>query len=255
MCHVVEDVAMNVTMKDSEFETLLAACGEIAGEFPGAVVFIGGIAVYLHAVNRQETAHLAEFTHDADLYISMADMGDLRDREELTPNRRLSKHQMVRRGFEFDIYTERQASLIVPYDQIVAHSVAYDGIRVAALEHLLALKLEAFAGRQGSAKGDKDAKDLLRIAAVAHCSSTGAGTGFRPDLVLPYLRESHMRLLDLVERGPQVLALAHGNSMDAKRLRRQFGEVVQAIKAAATDEAGSVEASRGRSAPGRSKSR
>ncbi len=104
-------------------------------------------------------------------------------------------------------------------------------MRVASLEHLLVLKLEAFADRKGSAKGDKDAKDLLRIAAVAKHSSTG----LRPELVLPYLRESHLRLLELVERGPQVLALAHGNAMDAKRLRRQFAELVEAIKAAAVD--------------------
>ena len=220
-------------MEDKEFEVLLSACAEVAQLFPDGVAYIGGIAVYLHAKNAPKTSELAEFTHDADFYISFADMGDLRDIEEVTPNRRLSKHQMVKRGFEFDIYTERQASLIVPYDLVIAHSKVYEGIRVASLEHLLVLKLEAFADRKGSAKGDKDAKDLLRIAAVAANSKEG----FRAELMAPYLRDEHMALLDAVERGPQVLSLAQGNAMVAKNLRSQFAKVVDAIKHAASTQA------------------
>src|SRR6185436_10365237 len=105
--------------------------------------------------------------YDADFYISFADMGDLRDIEEVTANRRLSKHQMIKHGFEFDIYTERQSTLVLPYDVVLASSQIVGGIRVASPEHLLVLKLEAFADRKGSAKGDKDAKDLLRIAVAA----------------------------------------------------------------------------------------
>lgn len=213
-------------MENKEFEVLLSACSEVAETFPEGVAFIGGIAVYLHAVNQSETSRFAEFTHDADLYISLADMGDLRDIEEVTPNRRLSKHQMIKRGFEFDIYTERQSSLIVPYDMVLAHSSVLGGIRVASLEHLVVLKLEAFADRKGSAKGDKDAKDLLRIAAVAKRGSTP----FRADLVAPYLRDEHMDLLKMVERGPQVLSLAQGNAMQAKQLRQDFSAIVSELK-------------------------
>lgn len=209
-------------MQDREFQVLMSACAEVAEQYPDGVVFIGGIAVYLHAKNHPDTSVFAEFTHDADFYISFADMGDLRDVEEVTPNRRLSKSQMVKRGFEFDIYVERQSSLIVPYDMVIAHSEVFDGIRVASLEHLLVLKLEAFADRKGSAKGDKDAKDLLRIAAVA---ALGGG-GLRHELVLPYIRDEHRELLKAVERGPQVVALAHGNAMVAKQLRKSFSDVV-----------------------------
>lgn len=213
---------------DEEFDRLLAACAEVAELFPDGVAFIGGIAVYLHAINLPDTREFAETTHDADLYISLADMADLRDLEEVTANRRLSKHQMVKNGFEFDIYTERQSSLIVPYDAVMAHALAYDRIRVASLEHLLVLKLEAFADRKGSAKGDKDAKDLIRIGAVA---ARGV-TGFRAALSAPYIRDVHIDLLTLVERGPQVTALARGNAMVAKRLRREFGTLVAAIRKA-----------------------
>jgi hypothetical protein len=209
-----------------DFETLLALCAEIAGLFPDGVVFIGGIAVYLHAVNAEETRDLAETTHDADFYISLADMGDLRDIEEVTPNRRLSKGQMIKRGFEFDIYTERQSALIVPYDACVASSEVLGGVRVAALEHLLVLKLAAFADRKGSAKGDKDAKDLLRIAVVA----IRARKRFRGELAAPYLHDEHLELLARVEKGPYATALARGNAKVAKALRRDLGVVIARVR-------------------------
>lgn len=228
-------------MNHREFEVLLSACSEVSELFPDGVVFIGGIAVFLHAKNHPSTADFAEFTHDADFYISLADMGDLRDIEELTPNRRLSKHQMVKRGFEFDIYTERQSSLIVPYDQVVAHSKVYDMIRVAALEHLLVLKLAAFSDRKGSSKGEKDAKDLIRIAAVS------GSTGFNPALAAPYLRDEHLGLLETVERGAYSLSLAQGNAMVAKSLRRHFSHVVQLLRPHFDGEPGASSAPRPRS--------
>jgi hypothetical protein len=94
-------------MESQQFGKLVAACSEISQMFPEGVVFIGGIAVYMHAVNTPTVEELAEFTHDGDFYISIADMSDLRDIEELTPNRRLSKHEMTKDGFAFAVYTER----------------------------------------------------------------------------------------------------------------------------------------------------
>lgn len=150
--------------QDAEFSSLLKACQEVASFFPDGLVFIGGIAVYLHAINNGMES---EFTHDADFYISLADMADLRDIEEVTPNRGLSKHQFIKQGFEFDVYTERQSSLIVPYSEIIAHSVCYKEMRVASIEHLFILKLEAYRDRHGSMKGSKDAKDLILLGSIA----------------------------------------------------------------------------------------
>ncbi|OGQ17156.1 MAG: hypothetical protein A2138_27105 [Deltaproteobacteria bacterium RBG_16_71_12] len=216
-------------MDARDFETLLAACAEVAQLFPDGVVFIGGIAVYLHAKNHAQTSELAELTHDADFYISLADMGDLRDIEEVTANRRLSKHQMIKRGFEFDIYTERQSTLVVPYDVVLVASKVIGGIRIASLEHLMVLKLAAFADRKDSAKGDKDAKDLLRIAAVAKHS----GVPFRAERVTPYLRDGHLELLTRVERGPHAMSLARGNAMQAKRLRQSLSKIIAELSRAA----------------------
>ncbi|WP_137917113.1 hypothetical protein [Hydrogenophaga sp. 2FB] len=229
-------------METKEFEVLLGACAEVAELFPEGVIYIGGIAVYLHAKNVATTSELAEFTHDADFYISFADMGDLRDIEEVTPNRRLSKHQMIKKGFEFDIYTERQSSLIVPYDMVLSSSDVYGGMRVASLEHLLVLKLMAFMDRKGSSKGDKDAKDLLRIAAVA----SQGGNGFRPELALPYLQDEHLALLKQVAGGPHALSLAQGNAMLAKRIRADFTSVVTSLTTPPEAEAGKPAVKRSR---------
>lgn len=213
---------------DAEFPKLLGECRGLAELFPESVVFIGGIAVYLHAVNLDATRHFAEATHDADLYISLADMSDLRDIEEVTPNRRLGKSQIVKGGFEFDIYTERQSSLIVPYDEISARSIVYDKVRVASLELLFVLKLEAFLDRQGSEKGVKDAKDLLRLAVIGQKWRRG----FDAEVVTPYLRDAHLPLLDRVERGAAPMMMARGNAMQAKALRHDFAATAAAVRIA-----------------------
>ena len=211
---------------ESDFGRLLSACSELAELFPEGLVFIGGIAVYVHAKNHVQTAALAETTHDADLYISMAYKADLRDIEEVSPNRRLSKSQLIKDGFEFDIYTERQSSLIVPYDMVSAYSVQFDTLRVAGLEHLFVLKLEAFRDRQNSAKGAKDARDLLRICAVIRRGKTR----WNPALVAPYLNDEHLALFARLRKSPEAIALAEGNAVAAKRLRADQDAVLTSIE-------------------------
>ena len=202
-------------VSEQEFSRLLQASAELAELFPDGLVYIGGIAIYVHAINQKKTQALAETTHDADLYISLADMADLREVEELTSNRRLGKSQLVKRGFEFDVYTERHSSLRVPYDEVAAHSCVYDAFRVASLEHLLVLKLAAYEDRRGSVKGEKDARDILRIAAVADA----LGQPLRRELVLPYFSGDELNLLRAIAKGPAPAALAKGNAHEAKAYR------------------------------------
>lgn len=213
---------------DPDFPRLLGECRDLAASYPDGLVFIGGIAVYLHAINLDETRGFAEATHDGDVYISVTDMSDLRNVEEVTPNRRLNKSQIVKGGFEFDIYTERQSGLIVPYDEVIARSEVFDGVRVAGIELLFVLKLEAFRDRQASAKGEKDAKDLLRLALIAQ----RGGRGFDAQIAAPFLQDDHLPLLERVERGSAATALARGNSMEAKGLRRDFAHVASELRSA-----------------------
>lgn len=212
-------------MKDSEFHTLLSACSELSQMFEPGLVFIGGIAVYMHAVNSPQGRDLAEATHDGDFYISLADMQDLRDIEEVVPNRRLNKAQITKKGFEFDVYVERQSSLIVPYADVAARSVDFDGVRVASLEHLLTLKLEAFRDRQNSAKGGKDARDMFRIAAIANPAT------FDPCVCAPYLQDDHLALFARLRTSTEAVGLADGNAVLAKRLRSTLNDLLARVEA------------------------
>lgn len=209
---------------DKEFIKLLSICSELSQMFDQGLVFIGGIAVYTHSINSAKQASLAEATHDGDFYISLADMADLRDIEEVTPNRRLSKSQIIKGGFEFDIYTERQSSLIVPYDEVIAHSKSYEGVRVACLEHLVVLKLEAYRDRKDSAKGEKDARDLFRLAALVE------EKGMDPKLICPYLDDEHLDLFSRLRKSPEASALAGNNAVAAKKLKSHLNNMLDAIE-------------------------
>jgi hypothetical protein len=149
-------------------------------------------------------------------------MSDLRDIEEVTPNRRLSKHQLIKNGFEFDIYTERYSSLIVPFDQVKAHAEKYDLISVTCLEHLLVLKLEALKDRIKSSKGSKDAKDILRISQIASIRDMTLDA----NLIDGYISDEHVEFLRHIEKGPEHLSLAKGNAKLAKKIRQTFSRQI-----------------------------
>lgn len=213
-------------MDATQFQRLLTACYEISALYEPDVVFIDDIAVYLHAVNHDLTRPFAELTHDADLYISLSALSDLRDIEEVVQNTRLSKLEFQSAGFSFDVYAERQSSLPVPYADVIAHAVRYEGIAVASLEYLLVLKLEAAVDRHGSVHGQKDAKDIIRILLLA------GYLGFDEGRSVAFMRDDHLKRLALIVRGPEFLALTHGNAKEAKTLRTQCEAVFKRIEAA-----------------------
>jgi hypothetical protein len=212
------------------FRKLLAEVSEVGRLYDG-VVFIGGIAVYLHAINHEATSAYAESTRDADFYISLSSLSDLREIEELTPNSRLSKHEFKRRGmFSFDVYAERHSTLPVPYDAVAAHAVQYDGVSVAALEDLLVLKLEAAVDRHGSEHGRKDAKDVIRLLLLA------TEMAFDASRAVAHMRPAHFERLGLIVKGPEFTAMAEGNVKVAKALRQAATAVFAQISAAYGEE-------------------
>ena len=213
-------------MDDEKFKRLLTACHEVAGMYEPDIVFIGGIAVYLHAANHELTRSYAEMTADADFYISLSALSDLRDIEEVVQNSRLSKHEFQKQGFSFDVYTERQSSLPVPYADVAAHAVRYEGVAVTALEYLLVLKLEAAVDRHGSVHGQKDARDIIRILLLAKQQ------GFNAERSILFMRDDHLARLKLIVSGPEFIALAKGNAKEAKGLRLACSDVFSAIEAA-----------------------
>ena len=129
---------------EEEWEALWRGIDELSGFFPEGIVFIGGVAVYLHARLAKLSGAWIEFSHDGDFYISLSDYADLRDIEEVTTNRRLNKHQIIKDGIDFDIYLEYRNDLRVKYADALAASTVIENVRVASLEHLLLLKLDAY---------------------------------------------------------------------------------------------------------------
>ncbi len=217
---------MKSTSGATDFSRLVSLCHEIGRLYEPGLVFIGGIGVYLHTVNTPGLAELAEATRDADLYISISGFSDLREIEELSANARLSKHEFRKGGFSFDVYTERHSRLPVPYAEVAADAREYDGVRVAAQEHLLVLKLEAAVERKGSEHGRKDIKDIIRLMLVA------AQSAFDPGRCVAFMQDRHLELLEDIARGPEFSSLARGNAKEAKALRSRFATVLGQIREA-----------------------
>jgi|SRR5580692_2229887 hypothetical protein len=196
---------------------------ELSEQFPEGLVFIGGVAVYLHARAARLAQWGVEFSHDGDFYVSLVDFSDLRDMEEVTPNRRLSKYQFIKNRIEFDVYLEHNSTLRVPYADVRARSTVIDNVRVAALEHLLLLKLSAYADRRGSAKGRKDERDLVRIAHIL------SRQRLHKQWLESYLDPEDVDLLAIVLKSPEFVAMTQ-NVKQASGLRADFRSVLDAVR-------------------------
>ncbi len=169
---------------DQNWKHLQAIARKLSADYADAV-FIGGIAVSAHA--GRLGARFQEASHDADLYISLVDKAALRDRYEVRRNSNLGKDSVLIEGEDVDLYVEHQHPLGVPFGAIVAYAQEIDGVRVAALEHLLVLKLDAARDRMGSGKGEKDVRDLARIVALLDAP--------RKDVLLNYMTEERLETL------------------------------------------------------------
>lgn len=194
--------------------------------FPEGVVFIGGIAVLLHVRSHKLPDRFVELSHDGDFYVSLADFADLRDLEEVTANRRLNKHQIIKNGMEFDVYLENHNALSVKFADAAAASQVIDSVRVASLEHLLLLKLDAYRSRRGSAKGGKDERDLIKI-----CLLLDEGP-MNLERLGPYLTPEEMETLTLVKKSSEFLGVCGGNAHQARDLRTRVLRVIARIEKA-----------------------
>lgn len=206
---------------DSKSNKLFTEVKDLVRLFDTSLVFIGGVAVYLHALQHVSTSPLAGVLHDADFYISLAALADLRDIEQVTANTRSNKNQMVKGGFEFDIYVENKTTLRVKYDELQAHSVNIGGISVACLEHLLCLKLDAYSDRCASTKGIKDERDLIRISEIA------AAQHFDFNLAAQYLTDDHIHLLNRVKTSQSFNQLTQRNAQKTKAMLSRYNQFVQ----------------------------
>lgn len=224
--------------ENNEWDRIWSGLAELHEWFPEGMILIGGVAVWLHGQNKLD-ADLLETSHDADFLLSLVDYADLRDLEEVTANRRLNKHQIIKNGASFDIYVESHNNLAVPYDDAAQCAVEIDGYRVMALEHLIVLKCDAASDRTG-AKREKDLRDLQRM--IILCDAPEA------DVFGPHLADEHIEVLtEAGRRGDLFQALAGGNQHRGAALRRAYNENLRAIRQSApqlTPEAPEGETSR-----------
>lgn len=214
--------------KDEIWDHLWEGIRELSEHFESRLVFIGGVAVYLHVrgAEGQMPPGFVEHSHDGDFYISFADFGELREIEEVTQNMRLHKHQVIKNGVDFDVYRERSSSLIVKYEDVYDASTVIDGVRVACLEHLLLLKLDAYGDRRGTAKGRKDERDLIRIAVLMNRS--------KPKIARleGYLTQAAFANLIVVGKSTEFMSMCRRNAHEAKKSRQLFEKTVTAVKKA-----------------------
>lgn len=207
-------------VKDNGWERLLGIARRLTTQYPDAV-FIGGVAVATHA--NALDPRLRETSHDIALYLSLVGKSTIRDHYELTPNPRLKKDVALVDGEALDVYTERQHALAVPYDECAAFAIAIDGIRVASLEHLLVLKLDAALDptRAASAKGMKDLRDIARILLMLR-QPNGA-------VLDPCLSSERIALLQrLAGRGDVFRALSD-NQHEQRTLRKSITRNLEAL--------------------------
>jgi hypothetical protein len=205
---------------DEDWLALLKGVYEVAEMFPDDAVFIGGIAVYLHSVASGLTSAFIEKSHDADLYISLSAYDDLRSIEAVTSNLRLRKKQFIKYGMDYDVYLERNNSLLVSYADIFAGSAVVDHVRVASLEHLLLLKLMALAGRSGTPKGPKDERDIIRIVLLS------SQHGVVRSRLERYFTPDMARALEQLSRSVEFVTLARGNLHEARSLRDRYAVAI-----------------------------
>jgi len=197
---------------------------QVTSGFAEDCVLIGGVAVYLHTKEAARPEIPVEFTQDADMYIGQHAWPDLRDAYVVVPNRRLSKHQITVGDVEVDLYIEHHNKLRVEYADLALAAVVIEGIRVAALEHLLLLKLAALADRGSSPHGQKDRRDVAKILVLLNDTP--------PHYLLAQGGDDDVDLLDVVLKSSAFLEIPDDNAHAATRLRKQATTFVTKLKKA-----------------------
>ena len=208
---------------------ILEAAEEMCDWFNDAV-FIGGVAVFLHTQKKMIQMDIAEFSHDADFYISLLSYSELRDIEEITQNVRLRKSQLIKKNVEMDIYVEHQHALVVPYEEMKQFAVKIDGINVASPCHLLILKLKAWQDRRNSAKGQKDKRDIICILSVMDVDP-GLKTTVPMGILRKYLSTDDIKdLTDIVMDFSIFSTMTDNRVKDAKKIQDIVKKVLYAIQ-------------------------
>lgn len=209
------------TVDQEVWESIWNGISFLSERYGDRLVFIGGIAVYLHVerLRGEQPASFVEYSHDGDLFMSKNDYVDLKHQQVVTYNRNLNKHQWVKDGIDFDIYVEYENSLAVKYEDALAKSVVLANTSAACLEHLMVLKLASYSDRKKSPKGVKDERDLIRIVVLMD------RFGFDSGILAEYLSEDDVQLLLSIGKSSEFKALTR----HVKKMRDVYNQTAKKI--------------------------
>lgn len=189
----------------------------------GEIVLIGGVATFLHIQRRPKVDLPLEATHDVDATISAVASSSLRDRYEFTENPRLHKVQIRVDDIDVDLYPQHISRLRFSYLDLAPYAQRYRGFQIAAIPHILLLKLDAIADRGTSSKGAKDRRDVAKLLVLLRTSPQArkllAGLAAPSDLVN----------LRAVVKSSAFMEIVHGNAKAASVLRTLADEAVDAV--------------------------
>jgi len=188
---------------------------ELCQSFPEDLIVIGGWAVNAYGCKGKSL--------DGDAMVSHTVEGTLRDSYLVTKNLRMKKSQFIcPYGCDIDLYVERQHGLRIPFDEIQAYSQKKGHLRVAAPEHLILLKVDAYRDRKNTPKGSKDKEDILSL--LGKVSLTNK------DIFERHMeKEDAETLKEIVSDTITALNLANQNSFEAKILRDKAKKTLQYI--------------------------
>lgn len=152
---------MNTNEELERFNNDIKNVKEISLLFDQTPIFIGGMATYLYGSDNLLPVNIS---HDVDFIIKKDDINDVETMYgPLKINNRLKKREFIIGETQYDLYIEFQHGLKFDYSELQKHSNIIQGVRVPALEHLLALKTLAYIDRKESLKGEKDLRDIITM--------------------------------------------------------------------------------------------
>lgn len=195
---------------------------------PGAVL-IGGLAVEAHTTSAQVgRSWVTVWSHDIDLMASTDDIARAQRDEEVVRNLRLRKREIRKPQADVDVYVDREHGLCVPYPEVWARRVVWEGLSIACVGHLIALKTAALLDRGASGKGAKDAEDLARLLLLA-----GPGD---PALARPWMAPEQVSVIARVAGDSRMGARLAGHpGPEAARCRRALVQAAAAYRIPSRD--------------------
>jgi len=112
---------------------LWATARAVHAHAPDAIVFIGDVATLAMALHVGDPVPPGLASDRAAAYISVEEMGFVRDYEVVRPDRLGARQRLERDGVVIDLYVERRHQLPLSYAAVLARSIVCAGVRVAAV--------------------------------------------------------------------------------------------------------------------------